>query len=203
MSPLTFFASAAAFRAWLAAHHTTARELWVGFYRKGTGKGGITYLEAVDEALCFGWIDGIRKKVDDVSYTNRFTPRKPASGWSAVNVRNVERLKTEGRMTAAGLAAYAARDQSATPYSWADRPQSLEPPLERRFRAQGSAWTFFMSQPPGYRRTAFFWVLAAKREQTRVARLDTLIAHSAHGERLPMLETRRPVKKRATRRKVR
>ena len=183
-----YFPTAAAFREWLEANHARVSELWVGFYRKDTGLGGITYLEAVNEALCFGWIDGIKKRVDDVSYTNRFTPRKPGSGWSAANVRNVERLTAEGRMTAAGLVAYARRDPTVTPYAIADRREELAPALERRFQARPRAWAFFRSQPPGYRRTACHWVMSAKREETRLRRLDTLAAHSAKGERLPMFD---------------
>lgn len=200
---VTFFPSATAFGEWLAEHHASATELWVGFWRKASGKGGITYPEALDEALCWGWIDGIRKKVDAQRYTNRFTPRRPGSHWSAVNVRHVERLLAEQRMQPPGIAVYGARDRSKKPTSWADRPQRLTPDLERRFRQHQKAWAFFRQQPPGYRRTAAFYVMSARREETRRRRLDDLVTHSAAGERLPQVAGRRPVKKRATQRTTR
>lgn len=203
MTPeVTFFPSAAAFGLWLAEHHASATERWVGFWRKDSGRGGLTYPEALDEALCWGWIDGIRKKVDAESYTNRFTPRKPDSSWSAVNVRHVQRLLAEGRMQPPGIAAYEARDRATKPTSWADRPQTLAPELEQQLRRDATAWRFFRDQPPGYRKTAAFFVMRAKRAETRQRRLDLLIAHSAAGERLPQVAGR-PIKKRATRRKKR
>lgn len=181
----TFFDSAAAFRDWLAEHHAHCDELWVGFWKKATGRGGISYLEAVDEALCFGWIDGIKKRVDDLAYMHRFTPRRPKSRWSAGNVRRVTELMADGRMAAAGLAAFEARnpDQPAG-YSYESRPKKLDPQLERRFQESEEAWAFFVDQPPGYRRTITFWVMSAKREDTRLRRLDKLIAAAADGERL-------------------
>ena len=184
-----FFAAAEEFRAWLQEHHETATELVVGFHKKSTGKPSMTWTESVREALCFGWIDGIRRSLGDESYTIRFTPRKPRSNWSAVNVRHVEELIREGRMAPAGLAAYEARTPERTAvYSFENRHLSrFEPAQEQEFRAEPKAWEFFQAQPPSYRRTAIFWVVSAKREETRVRRLATLIADSKAGRRLAHL----------------
>ncbi len=186
------FRSAAAFRRWLQRHHHTATEVWVGFYRRESGKTGMSYQEAVDQALCFGWIDGIRKKVDDISYTNRFTPRKPKSTWSLVNIRRVAELTKLGQMAPPGVDAFKSRDarRSGT-YSFENRPATFEPSLEKIFRADREAWTFFQSQPPGYRRTATWWVTSAVKEETRRTRLAWLIDDSAHGRRLGMLTVSR------------
>jgi uncharacterized protein YdeI (YjbR/CyaY-like superfamily) len=182
----TFFATPAAFRAWLATHHDTAAELWVGFHRTDSGKPSITWPEAVDEALCVGWIDGVRKRVDDASYAIRFTPRKPRSTWSSVNVARVAELTRLGRMRAAGLAAFARRAADRTGiYSYEQRAAAaLDPVAERAFRANAKAWEFFQTQAPAYRRTAVWWVVSAKREETRRKRLATLVEDSAHGRRL-------------------
>lgn len=192
---VTYFESPAAFRRWLSEHHTTAKECWVGFWRKETGKAGLTYPEALDEALCHGWIDGIRKKVDDASYTNRFTPRKPRSHWSQVNVKRIGELIRKKRVTPAGLAAFKARDPANTGRASFEQPRvRLEPALERQFRAHRKAWENFEAQPPSYRRTALWWVASAKREETRVRRLQTLITDSAAGRRLALF-TRQPTSK--------
>ena len=185
---VAFFARPEDFRAWLEDHHDRARELWVGFHRKGSGRASITWPEAVDEALCFGWIDGVRKRLDETSYTNRFTPRKPGSTWSAVNLRRVEDLAAAGRMRPAGLAALAARpaDRTGT-YSYERESARLDAASERRFRGEPQAWGFFQAQPPGYRRTATWWVVSAKREETRQRRLGELIADSAAGLRIKLL----------------
>ena len=181
----TFFATPAAFRCWLEQHHATATELWVGFHRKSSGRPSITWSEAVDEALCFGWIDGIRKKVDEGSYTNRFTPRKHDSTWSAVNTRRVKALKTEGKMHPAGLAAFKKRDPKKSGYSFEQRKGlELDPALQARFKKNAAAWRFFEAQPPGYRRTMIFYVMSAKQDDTRLRRLERLIADSAAGRRL-------------------
>ena len=184
-----FFRSAAEFRRWLEAHHATVRELWVGFYKKGASRRGITYAEAVDESLCFGWIDGIRKGIDGERYANRFTPRKPGSSWSNVNTARVAQLIAEGRMHPAGRAAFESRDPSrAGVYSFENRDAAtLTPAQESRFRENPEAWAFFQSQPPGYRKTAIWWVVSAKREETREKRLTTLIKDSANGLRIAML----------------
>jgi uncharacterized protein YdeI (YjbR/CyaY-like superfamily) len=191
MKPV-FFADREAFRAWLEEHHATAKELWMGMYKKGSGRPSITWPEAVDEALCFGWIDGVRQRIDDESYMNRFTPRRPNSNWSAVNVRRVQELTRQRRMRAAGLKAFRERrdDKTAT-YSYEQRHQAkLDPAQERRFRSRKKAWDWFQTQPKGYRTTAVYWVLSAKRPETRERRLDTLIEDSAKGLRVPPLRPR-------------
>jgi uncharacterized protein YdeI (YjbR/CyaY-like superfamily) len=187
-----FFATAAEFRRWLERHHASETELLVGFYKKGSGRPSITWPESVDEALCFGWIDGIRRSAGEHAYTIRFTPRKPSSIWSAVNVRNVERLVAEGRMQPAGLAAYATRSPERTALYSFDRqnPPHLDADMEARFRKQRKAWTFWESQPPGYRKTATHWVVSAKRAETRERRLKQLIDDCAAGQRIAAL--RRP-----------
>lgn len=186
MTRPTFFETPADFRAWLEEHHGSAEVLWVGFYKKGSGRPSITWPESVDEALCFGWIDGLRKGIDDVAYKIRFTPRKPDSNWSAVNIARVEELLEKDRMRPAGIAAYERRlEKKSRVYSYEQRQRAaLDPEAEKRFRAHPEAWKFFRSQPPGYRRTAIFWVVSAKREDTRRRRLDTLIEDSANGLRI-------------------
>src|SRR5438445_2966013 len=179
-----FFKTPSDFRKWLAANYK-AKELWVGFYKKSSGKPSITWPESVDEALCFGWIDGIRKTIDDESYVIRFTPRKPASVWSAVNIRNVERLIKEKRMTAAGLKAFEARKEYRSGiYSYEQRPAELVEPYASKFKRSKAAWKFFQAQPPYYRKTLTWWIVSAKQEATRLARLDKLIEASAKGQRL-------------------
>jgi uncharacterized protein YdeI (YjbR/CyaY-like superfamily) len=181
----SYFVSAESFRGWLEHNHATASELLVGFYNKTSGRGGLTYPEALDEALCFGWIDGIRKRVDAHSYTIRFTPRKPASIWSLVNVRHFERLKQRGRIQPTGQTAFDRRDPQKTGvYSFEQRPQKFPPAWEKVFRANKKAWTFWQQQPPGYRRIALWWVISAKQDETRQRRLTMLIASSAAGKRL-------------------
>ena len=184
MKPI-FFSSAAAFRTWLTEHHGTCAELFVGFHKKSSGLGGLTYEEAVLEALCFGWIDGVMKSLGAESYQHRFTPRKPGSIWSTANIARVERLKKEGRMAAAGLAAYAARTKARSGvYSFERKPPATLPPaLAARFRAVPTAWAHFSAQPPGYRRRMVHWIASAKREATRLQRLTTLITASAAGRR--------------------
>jgi uncharacterized protein YdeI (YjbR/CyaY-like superfamily) len=185
----TFFPTPKHFRAWLQKHHLDASELWVGFYKKGSGRRSITWPESVDEALCVGWIDGIRKSIDDESYMIRFTPRKKGSIWSAVNTRRVKELIEAGRMRPAGLRVFEGRDPKKTNlYSFEQRQAAvLDPAFEKRFKANKAAWRFFQSQPPGYRRVATFYVMSAKQEETRVRRLDALIRDSAAGERIGLL----------------
>lgn len=178
----TFFATPEEFRAWLHAHHQTAGELWVGFHKVGSGKPSITWPQSVDEALCVGWIDGVRKRIDDDRYVIRFTPRKPGSNWSAINIRRMGELQAEGRVLPAGQAAFdRRRDDRSAIYSY-ERRTSAELPAEyeQRFRADAAAWEYFQSQAPWYRRTATHWVISAKREETRQKRLATLIDDSAH-----------------------
>lgn len=186
---LVFFDSAANFRHWLEDHHTEAGELVLGFHKKATGRGGIAYPEAVDEALCFGWIDGIRRRVDDASYSVRFTPRRKRSVWSEVNIRRVGELKAEGRMRPAGLAAFETlEDGDGRRYSYeAHHSVALDPAYEAGFQADGPAWEFFLAQAPSYRQAATFWVMDAKREETRRRRLATLMDDSAHRRRLRQL----------------
>jgi uncharacterized protein YdeI (YjbR/CyaY-like superfamily) len=183
---VTRFASSADFHRWLKKNHASATELLVGFYRIGLGKGGLTYPEAIDAALCFGWIDGVRKRLDDESYTIRFTPRKAGSIWSLINVGHVERLTKAGKMQPAGLAAYAARKAHKTGiYSFEKPPAKFPSEYEKEFRAKAKAWAFFNSQPPGYQRLATHRVVNPKQEATRRRWLARLIAESAAGRRLP------------------
>jgi len=182
---IIFFDSPRALRAWFAAHGARDKEIWVGFHRRHTGKPTLTWPESVDEALCVGWIDGIRKTVDVDAYTIRFTPRKPGSHWSNINIARVAVLTGEGRMRPAGIAAFEARlPERSGRATYEQRGEASFGPLERRFRARKAAWTFFQEQPPGYRRTATFWVMNAKQEETQLRRLDRLIADSAQGRRL-------------------
>ncbi len=188
----TFFATAGELREWLERNHATAAELFVGFYRRGSGKPSITWQELVDEELCFGWIDGIRQGIDEVSYTNRITPRKPRSTWSAVNIARAQELIRLGRMHPAGLKAFERRtDERSAIYSYEQRKSArLERGAERSFRANQKAWTFFQAQAPGYRQAATWWVISAKREETRNKRLATLIADSARGRAIRLLRRR-------------
>ncbi|WP_420127507.1 YdeI/OmpD-associated family protein [Longimicrobium sp.] len=182
----TFFPTPEDFRAWLQAHHDRESELLVGFYKKGSGKPSITWPESVDEALCYGWIDGIRRSAGEDAYTIRFTPRKKKSTWSAVNINRVAELTELGRMQPAGLKAFEAREESNSriyAYERADQA-ALDPAMEERLRANGTAWTFFQAQPLSYRKTIVHWVTSAKQEATRLRRLDQLIADSAAGNRV-------------------
>jgi uncharacterized protein YdeI (YjbR/CyaY-like superfamily) len=180
-----YFKTAAEFRRWLATHHDRERELLVGFYRKASGKPSLSYKEAVDEALCYGWIDGIKRRVDEERYTHRFTPRKKDSIWSAVNAARVKELIALKRMAKPGLDAWERRDPKKTGlYSFENRPKTFEPALERAFRENTAAWTFFCAQPPGYRRLATFYVMSAKQPETRERRLAVLVQKSLEGKRL-------------------
>ena len=180
-----YFADKAAWRTWLARHHADAAELTLGLYKKGSGKTGITYAEALDEALCFGWIDGLRKAVDAERWTIRFTPRRPSSIWSAVNLKRYAALAEAGRVAPPGRAAYDAREPRRSGlYSYENRPAALDAHLERRFRADKKAWSFFQAQPPSYRRTAVWWVMSAKQPATRERRLAALLLDSGNGLRI-------------------
>ncbi len=182
----TFFPTPAAFRVWLEAQHATAAELWIGFHKKASGKVAMTYKEAVDEALCFGWIDGVLNRVGADSYMHRFTPRRPGSIWSNINVGHVARLTAADRMHAAGLAAFAARNTAKTGIYAFERKTAPKLPasMMRRFRADKIAWTFFSAQPPGYRRLALHKIGTPKRPATRERWLALLIAESAAGRRI-------------------
>ena len=176
-----FYATPEEWRAWLEAHHDGQREHWVGFHKVGSQRPSITWPEAVDQALCFGWIDGIRRRVDETSYMIRFTPRKPASKWSMVNARRVGELREAGLMRPAGIAAFEARTETGT-YSYEQRDAAaFDPEREQRLRANAAAWEHWSAQAPWYRRTATHWVMSAKREETRDRRLARLIEDSAAG----------------------
>ena len=181
-----FFATPQDFRAWLEEHHSDAGELLVGYYKKGSGRPSITWPESVDEALCFGWIDGIRRRIDDESYSIRFTPRRARSIWSAVNIARAGELIAEGRMTPAGLAAFEVRDEARSAiYSYEQRRKAkLEPEQEARLRADPAAWEWFQSRPPSWRQGAIYWITSAKKPETRERRLATLIEDAAAG-RMP------------------
>jgi uncharacterized protein YdeI (YjbR/CyaY-like superfamily) len=180
-----FFKSPAEFRKWLDANHDKARELWVGYWKKNTGKPSLTWQESVDQALCYGWIDGIRKSVDEDSYTNRFTPRTAKSVWSAVNTRRAKELIEEGLMQPPGLKAFEARQENRSGiYSYEQRTENLPEPYAGIFETNKAAWEFFQSQPPGYRKVIGWWIVSAKKEETRRKRLEQLIEKSAKGRRI-------------------
>ncbi len=185
LSP-TFFTTPAAFRAWLEKHHSRAEVLLVGFYKKGSGKPSITWPESVDQALCFGWIDGVRKSIDTDSYTIRFTPRKAGSVWSAVNIKHAERLIKDGQMQPAGLEAYQAKKENRSGiYSYEQRTVDLPEPYNGLLKKNKAAWAFFERQPPYYRKVVCWWIVSAKKEETRLKRLDKLSACCVREERLP------------------
>jgi uncharacterized protein YdeI (YjbR/CyaY-like superfamily) len=187
MEPV-FFRSPVEFRAWLAEHHASERELLLGFYKKRSGVTGFTQSQAVEEALCYGWIDGHVRAIDADRYTARFTPRTPQSIWSAVNVRKMEQLIAEGRMQPVGLKTFEGRDKRrAGKYAYENRPKSLDADDEARFRANTAAWEYFSAQAPSYQRTAIWWVVSAKNDATHQKRLATLIEDSAGGRRLKHL----------------
>jgi uncharacterized protein YdeI (YjbR/CyaY-like superfamily) len=200
----TFFATPAAFRRWLSKHHESATELWVGFHKKGTGTPSITWPESVAQALCFGWIDGVRKRIDDERYMIRFSPRKPRSIWSNVNVAKARELIELRLMHPAGLAAFEKRSDARTGvYSAEQKNVSLGAAYERALRANANAWEFFKTQPPWYRRTVTWWVISAKKEETRQRRLAQLIADSAAGEWIgPIRQVRKPGPRKAPARKA-
>jgi uncharacterized protein YdeI (YjbR/CyaY-like superfamily) len=183
-SDITFFGSPEEFRDWLRTNHETAAEKWVGYHRKATARPTMTWPQSVDEALCFGWIDGIRKGLDPERYTIRFTPRRRTSNWSAVNLRRVPELIALGLMQPAGLRAYEGRDRRKdASYSYENRPAALPPSYAAEFAANADAWAWFTAQPAGFRRTATYWVMSAKHESTQRRRLGQLIADAAAGRR--------------------
>ena len=195
---ILFFKTPADFRAWLNQHHSTKEDLSVGFYKKDSGKSSITWPESVDAALCYGWIDGVRRSIDKISYQIRFTPRKPTSTWSAINIKRVAELTKLGLMHPAGIKAFEARQDDKTAiYSYEQRKTSKLPPAyEKQFRANKEAWTFFQRQSPWYQRTATYFVISAKQESTRQKRLARLIQDSEAGQ--PIKELRRPGKNSST-----
>ncbi len=198
MSTPTFFATPAAFRRWLQKHAAQSTELLVGFHKVGSGRPCMTWSEAVDEALCFGWIDGVRRRIDEHAYSIRFTPRKPSSIWSAVNIAKMEQLQATGRMTPAGLVAFGHRkDHKSAIYSHEQAAAAEMPaPQLREFKRDKKAWQFFEATPPGYRKTMLHWLTSAKRPETRAARFAQLLAACAAGKRID-LWTKRPPEGRA------
>jgi len=185
----TFFPTPADFRAWLETHHDKFQELFVGFHKKSSGNPSITWPESVDGALCFGWIDGVRKSLNETSYTIRFTPRRPTSTWSAVNVKRAQQLKKMGLMHPAGLKAFASRSaKKSAIYSYEQRKSAqFTREQEKQFRANEAAWEFFRSQAPWYQRVTTYWLISAKREDTKLKRLSSLIEHSQNRRTLPQL----------------
>lgn len=181
----TFFATPAKFRKWLEKHHQKESELIVGFYKVDSGKPSMTWSQSVDQALCYGWIDGIRKSIDDESYSIRFTPRKPTSIWSAINIKKVEELRKAGLMTLAGEKAFAFLDmEKAGIYSHENAPATLVPEFEKQFKKDKIAWDFFKTQAPSYRKVMIHWIMSAKQEKTRLSRLEKAIAISGQQKRM-------------------
>ncbi len=185
MLPL-FFKSRTDFRKWLEKNHNKKQELLVGFYKAGSGKPSMTWSESVDQAICFGWIDGVRKSIDNISYTIRFTPRKSGSTWSGINLKKVAELKKAGLMDSAGLAAHEKRNpaKERTASYEQKAPTELLPAYEKKLKANKKAWAYFQEQPPWYRKVTTHWVMSAKQEATQLRRLDQLIADSAAGQRI-------------------
>jgi len=180
----TFFPTPADFRKWLAKNHGDKLELLVGYYKKGSGKPSMTWPQSVDEALCFGWIDGVRRSLGEDAYAIRFTPRKPTSTWSAINIARVKVLSEQGLMAPAGLKAFAARsEKKSVIYAYEQKQAELDQASLNRFRKHKKAWSFFQGQPPGYRKQMIWRITSAKKEETRLKRLERLIADSAQGRR--------------------
>lgn len=178
----TFFATQSAFRKWLEKNHNKTTELLVGYYKVDSGKPSMTWSQSVDEAICFGWIDGVRKSIDKYSYTIRFTPRKPTSIWSAVNIAKVEELTKKGQMKPSGLAAFSFRqDHKSKIYAFENPAVKLSPVFEKKFKADKIAWNYFQSLAPSYRKYSTSWVMSAKQEVTKIKRLTELIADSKAG----------------------
>jgi uncharacterized protein YdeI (YjbR/CyaY-like superfamily) len=182
---IKYFKSSSDFRRWLEKNRATRQQLWVGYHKKNSRQPSMTWPESVDEALCFGWIDGIRKSVDDLRYTIRFTPRRRGSIWSAVNIKRARELSDKGLMEPAGMAAFNARKENKSGiYSYEQRSANLDVPYEKKLKQNKVAWNFFYAQPPSYRKAVGWWIVSAKQEVTRVKRLERLIRESARGKRL-------------------
>jgi uncharacterized protein YdeI (YjbR/CyaY-like superfamily) len=187
-----FFRTSAAFREWLEQHHARADSLWVGYHKKDSGKPSITWSESVDEALCYGWIDGLRQSIDDVSYRIRFTPRKPSSIWSSVNIKRAQALIRQGRMQPGGLNAYRARKENKSGiYSYEQRSVDLAEPYNELLKKNEAAWNFFQTQPAFYRKAVSWWIISANKQATRLKRLEKLIANSVQGQRLREFTSRK------------
>lgn len=194
MSDLIYFKDQDDFSAWLEKHHAKIEEIWVGYFKKGSGKENLTWSESVDVALCFGWIDGIRKTVDEESYKIRFTPRKMNSVWSAVNVKKVEQLIADKRMRPEGLKLFKNRSDKEG-YSSDKRNTELDKAYEKQVKANEQAWEYFSNLAPSYKRDSIWWVMSAKKEETRLRRLDVLIESCEEGLKIPMLRQSKPAKK--------
>jgi uncharacterized protein YdeI (YjbR/CyaY-like superfamily) len=180
-----FFSTQNDFRRWLEENHETATEIIVGYYNVKSGKGGMTWSESVDQALCFGWIDGVRRKIDEESYSNRFTPRKSKSNWSAVNIAKIKDLTKKGLMKSAGIAAFEKReDKRSAIYAYENEAKQFSGEYEKIFRSNEKGWDFFQKQANWYRKQMINWVLTAKQEATRMKRLEKLIAASADEKRV-------------------
>lgn len=187
MTPV-FFPTQQDFREWLAKNYDREAELWVGFYKVNSGIPSITWPQSVDQALCFGWIDGLRKSINSESYCIRFAPRKPQSTWSEINIRKVEKMNQLGLMLPAGLAAFEKRNERKSGiYSYENRPEKLISEYEMTFKTHPKAWAFFQLQPPSYQRTVIYWVMSAKQEKTRQKRLNELIADSENNLRIKLM----------------
>ncbi len=188
MEPL-FFTRLEDLRAWFEANHDRETELWIGYYKKGSGRTSVSYAESVEQALCFGWIDGIRRSIDEHSYANRFTPRRPGSNWSLANVQKVQELMAAGLMHEAGIRAFESRkDHRTGVYSFEQAAAAaLTPEEEQQFQANARAWAFWESQPPSYRKVALHWVTSAKKDETRARRLTQLISDSEEGLRIALV----------------
>jgi uncharacterized protein YdeI (YjbR/CyaY-like superfamily) len=187
MNP-TYFATEADFRRWLAANHESASELLVGFWKKGSGKASVDWPQARDQALCFGWIDGLRKSLGDDAYTIRFTPRRKRSIWSKINVERFAALSAAGQMTPAGVRAYEENKHRSGVYAYENEQKQLTAEEERRFRKNEAAWANWEQRPPSYRKSALYWITGARRAETRAKRLTELIDVSAEGRRLPQYD---------------
>jgi len=181
----TFFRTQASFRKWLEKNHDKAKELLVGFYKVNSGKQSMTWSESVDEAICFGWIDGLRRSINQESYSIRFTPRRPGSIWSAINIKKVDDLSKKGLMFPSGLVAFEKREEKKSAiYSYEKAPENLSDDFSKKFKSNKKAWKFFESMAPSYQLTAIHWVMNAKQEGTKLKRLDELIKDSEAGEKL-------------------
>ncbi|MGE5860899.1 MAG: YdeI/OmpD-associated family protein [Ignavibacteria bacterium] len=186
---IKFFNSSRELRSWFEKNHDKKQEQLIAFYKKDSGKPSITYQEALDQALAFGWIDGVRKSIDEKSYMIRFTPRKPKSYWSAVNIKHVKRLMKLGSMHQSGIKVFESRDkEKSEKYSFERENVKLNSNYEKLFKANKKAWDFFQSKPPSYRKPALWWIMSAKQEETRLRRLDQLIKYSESGEKIPPLK---------------
>ena len=184
----TFFKNQKELRKWFENNHDKGKEIWIGFYKKDSGKANFTWSQSVDQALCFGWIDGIRKSIDEVSYMIRFTPRNPKSNWSSVNIKKINELTKLGLMHRAGIEVFKKREEKRSKiYSFEQNKVKLNKKYELKFKSSKNAWEFFQSLPPSTKKPSIWWVMSAKREETQIKRLDTLIKSSEEKTVIPQL----------------